>query len=589
MKKLFTVKMKAWTTALHIMALVGVLNVSAQNDTVFVSNGADLFEVVGAEMDNSGMLNNHVFVLSQGGVYFLTDIINVNDDITLLGEEGDGVPPFVLPRKSGNNEYVSRWFHCEGVGQVFTAKNIIFQFLTSDGISTGVAVKGLVDMVGDNARIILDNCVFNGGGNNTLSSLGNGQYVKITNCNFRNNRTPSDDWSGGALYAGWSSTGGGWRDSLIFENNTMSNIGNSGIIGYWGEISKAIIINHNTFFGTTRGCVFAGFQANVTITNNMFVGWESSGIPKSRYEQYYQDSSSVYDTVIYNPGRYEAGSVYSMYPIGIDALGPMHDVLGIDTTGGLRAAHSQRTWTIRNNCIYWPKQLIEAWDTIDEDGGAEVPYISMTYLDSALFKMAPMCVVENTYGHMGSEDAKTSTFDPGFDQAVIDRVFNPMITWLDGFRNQPGWTPYLTNIDDPGKEFQLAWPLPENYAYTNETLKTAGTDGLPLGDLNWFENVTGIKHPKELATETLTNFPNPFTGSTTIYYRIEHAAPVELSVYDISGKEVTVLVREQQVPGEYTIHWNGTDDSGQALPGGIYIYRLQNGVSSKINKMIKLK
>lgn len=74
--------------------------------------------------------------------------------------------------------------------------------------------------------------------------------------------------------------------------------------------------------------------------------------------------------------------------------------------------------------------------------------------------------------------------------------------------------------------------------------------------------------PKEFALGH--NFPNPFNPSTNITYKLPVAARVTLKVYDIIGREVSVLVSEEQQAGAHHVIF----DSG-ALSSGVYLYRIE--------------
>jgi hypothetical protein len=80
------------------------------------------------------------------------------------------------------------------------------------------------------------------------------------------------------------------------------------------------------------------------------------------------------------------------------------------------------------------------------------------------------------------------------------------------------------------------------------------------------------------------NYPNPFNPTTTISYRIGSIADVELSIFDMSGKKVTTLVREVQATGSYKLIWDASN-----LASGIYFYRLQAGTYIDTKKMILMK
>jgi hypothetical protein len=70
------------------------------------------------------------------------------------------------------------------------------------------------------------------------------------------------------------------------------------------------------------------------------------------------------------------------------------------------------------------------------------------------------------------------------------------------------------------------------------------------------------------------NYPNPFNPATHIRYAIPVDATVRLSVFDVLGREIKVLVDATQPAGWYALEWNGTDDKNNLVPSGVYFYRL---------------
>lgn len=80
------------------------------------------------------------------------------------------------------------------------------------------------------------------------------------------------------------------------------------------------------------------------------------------------------------------------------------------------------------------------------------------------------------------------------------------------------------------------------------------------------------------------NYPNPFNPYSTINYQVPVSAFVELKVFDITGKEVAVLVNEEKPSGKYSVIF----DAGQ-LSAGVYFYRLKTNGFSDTKKLILLK
>jgi len=86
------------------------------------------------------------------------------------------------------------------------------------------------------------------------------------------------------------------------------------------------------------------------------------------------------------------------------------------------------------------------------------------------------------------------------------------------------------------------------------------------------------------------NYPNPFNPETNIFYSINQAGLVELSIYNIKGQLVKELVRSQMNAGEHTIVWQGNDNSNRKVSSGLYLYKLKiDGKTIDTKKMILLK
>tara|TARA_Y100001970_G_scaffold13758_1_gene15591 strand:- start:39 stop:791 length:753 start_codon:yes stop_codon:yes gene_type:complete len=77
-------------------------------------------------------------------------------------------------------------------------------------------------------------------------------------------------------------------------------------------------------------------------------------------------------------------------------------------------------------------------------------------------------------------------------------------------------------------------------------------------------------------TSLSKNYPNPFNPSTTIEYSVSKTGPVSLVIYDLNGAVVKTLVNEVVARNNYSITWDGRNDSGQMVASGQYFY-VMNG------------
>jgi len=85
------------------------------------------------------------------------------------------------------------------------------------------------------------------------------------------------------------------------------------------------------------------------------------------------------------------------------------------------------------------------------------------------------------------------------------------------------------------------------------------------------------------------NFPNPFNPSTRIDFQIKESAEIDLEIYNIKGQKVRTLVDGFKHTGDYSVEWDGTNDSGKNVTSGLYLYRLSSKKFSSTRKMILLQ
>jgi PKD repeat protein len=108
------------------------------------------------------------------------------------------------------------------------------------------------------------------------------------------------------------------------------------------------------------------------------------------------------------------------------------------------------------------------------------------------------------------------------------------------------------------------------------------TDHLTFTAVNGM-STTGINE-KDARVNTLENYPNPFSGSTTINYSFNKPATIELSVVDLLGNKIAVIESGNKTAGNYSATWNAENVSE-----GMYLLQLKvdNKISTKklvINK-----
>ncbi len=85
------------------------------------------------------------------------------------------------------------------------------------------------------------------------------------------------------------------------------------------------------------------------------------------------------------------------------------------------------------------------------------------------------------------------------------------------------------------------------------------------------------------------NYPNPFNPLTKIRYELPENDLVSINIYDMMGRKIKSLVNSKQTSGYHTIYWDATNEKGEGVSAGMYIFTIQAGKFSSFKKMILLK
>jgi len=138
------------------------------------------------------------------------------------------------------------------------------------------------------------------------------------------------------------------------------------------------------------------------------------------------------------------------------------------------------------------------------------------------------------------------------------------------------------------QEFIEEYIIPETpYYFTVFARDYGGLYSTPTEESQAFIyfSAVGIKEailPGQI--NVLKCYPNPFNAQTTISFSLEKQSPVNISIYDITGRLVDVLISQTYKAGNHSLIW----DAGNQ-PSGIYFARLSAGDAVSTNRMVLLK
>jgi hypothetical protein len=583
--------MKTFFTSILLIALVALVllpsNAFAQAaDTVIVAamtsagQPGNLNTIINSDTLAGGIARhpNRVWLLKQTGTmdttYYLTATIRMTN-INLVGVTNPktGHPPVVAPMILSDNSSVGQFITISGAGTIY-CKNIYFLGTRPDGATvTGTCMT----TIHDSSTFRLDHCVFENFGStgtpNILYTQGvTYQKLFITNCLFRDNQDDTPQNPGLCWMGNWPIP----MDTAIMKNNTWFINGGALIGG--SPYCAYQLFEHNTVFGLTKSAVFSEKQMyNAYIRNNVFYNVNSMGM----------DSVHTYVTSNYNANYFGPPAVAASV---VDTI--INLLTNVDSTKTAKGKVIQ----INNNAYFWHSDLVAAW-----------PQMSAITKSQSLGPIVQPRLCASVTGaiwwdktnYPGVSVVNNDSLDPGFNAALVKAatdslvIFDKLI-WQNGTSGGVRPFIYLSNPTNMFAGVAANWattqgyPVQENLRYTNTTLQTLGTDGLPVGDLNWFpEKYTGVSEtqnsvPTEFALSQ--NYPNPFNPTTSIKVSLHQTGAMSLTIYNLLGQVVQVVDQGNKQAGEYIYNVNL-----ERLGSGVYFYTLRQGSNSISKKMVLLK
>jgi hypothetical protein len=578
--------MKTMFTSMLLIALVVLVFVPSNSfaqaaDTVIVvaQPPGNLNTVINGDTLVGGIARhpNRVWLLKPTGTYDTTYYLTATIRMTNLNLVGvtnpkTGHPPVVAPMILADNSSIGQFITITGAGTIY-CKNIYFLGTRPDATTlTGMCMT----TVHDSSTFRLDHCVFENFGSsgtpNILYTQGvTYQKLFITNCMFRNNQDDTPQNPGMCWMGNWPIP----IDTAIFTNNTWFVFGGAIIGG--SPYCAYQRFEHNTVFGLTKSAVFSEKQMyNSYIRNNIFYNVFSMGM----------DSVHVYVSSNWNANYFTPPAVAAAV---VDTI--INLLANVDSTKTAKGKVIQ----INNNAYFWHSDLVAAW-----------PAMSAITIAQNLGPIVQPRLVASVTGRIwwdkttypGISVVNNDSLDPGFNAALAKAATDSLIVfdkliWKNG--TSGGVRPFIY-LSDPVNMFAgvasnwattQGYPVKENLRYTNTALLTRGTDGKPLGDLNWFPEFNGVSEtinpvPTEFAVSQ--NYPNPFNPSTSIKVSLHQAGAMSLTIYNLLGQIVQVVDQGNKQAGEYVYNVN-LDKFGS----GVYFYTLRQGNNSISKKMLLLK
>lgn len=429
--------------------------------------------------DGSRLDLDRVYVLKAGGYYWNYQTISNNFPLRIVGE----TPGSTFETHPAVVQMVTDIVGGGSPGKMITCSNDLMLknlwIIGQDELGTGGYYQP-IEVNAANRRFTFDNCVFERSDFSILAwAGGHDNDIFITNCKFRNliERRPTQQWTGRGISV-WTDA-----DTVIIENNTFFNV-NMCAIQIENGAANYVRFNHNTLVNIGRAMSSTSnvwwreaYFSNLLMVN---VYWHGDGACDYRED--------------YAPGRDPRA-----YYTGIFPVNPMPSRYGTDI--GRRILFS-------NTAAYLDNFFSSRYgDTVRVQ-----PYTNAV-TDSFFATYSP-----SNGGQMLIQDTTWLTSSPNFTgnpntpaqlQAMYDHITASRGYQYYGTGIQA--LPYYYALPIQGSDTLWAepsWPLPENFTYTDAGLLTSGTDGLPLGDLNWFPTQKAdFEANKEAYVTEIENMP----------------------------------------------------------------------------------
>ena len=532
----------------------------------------------------TGERNNTVYTVERDNIYFFDGRLDIDFPLEIIGpdiasgsiitDDAAGFPP-TLANVLDNDGNAQQFFRVFEPGYL-VMKNLIMSGTTNDPVKvTRVMVENT-----SGTKFMFDNVAFTDWEDFCIRNRSAATEVSVTNCAFINGvRLRYSQW-GGMVMRLEPATG----TKVTVENNTVVNA--SRLMANAGPfITNTMTVLHNTIIHQAK-TAWELRQYSLVGANNIFYNWDYAGYGYSQIES--QD---------YYQRHFVGGMQFSGFEAKLDSV----------------------AMYFGQNLFYRAPELISAYAGMDS-------FFLANYWE---FESADSFSVLDDNFKIGTN---YEGFVPGFttpvgnDQAVADwatELNTPELRPAEGVGSEMRIPSPLSF--DAGTGFpSVSWPPAFDLSYSNTYLQTAGSNGLPLGDLNWFpaekatymanrdtyiaalidsqsnakaiyvpgtytvdykgemipDNPTPMITPETVDVESEigatpnsyyleANYPNPFNPSTTIKFGIPQQANVTLSVFNILGQKVFELTEKGLSAGSHSLNFDAS-----SLSSGIYIYNI---------------
>ena len=517
------------------------------------NNAALYYVIAGDTLPNGDRANlDRIYRLERGGNYLMEATINANYPIRLIAGGDESLrPPMIIAGQFSDGTNIRPFFNLDGENDRHLFKDIFF-----NGVDLNREYLGFTSAVvanGDGQSITYEGCIFNAftGGATRFEGANNKIYIR--DCEWRNGVSATH------MFIGQQVTFPALPvDTMIITNNTFFN-NNAFWLFQENGLARFQVIEHNTIFTNLVDPMRLRFASNTNIRSNLFYGTLAYG-----------DSEEFRDLTVYEPDG-SPTSIVSIYEAPSNIL----DAEGL--------TESDRKLNITHNAYFTPEAIKSYWETNSE---VDDNIVWMNARTQALF--------DDADGHPFFHTSDNYNMDPSFtDIAAHDFVVDGVADFCETYRatltpgeplsGDAGTTRNYDAADGTDILIDIAWPLPENLAYTNPTLLVGGHDGLPVGDLNWH---AGQRELYDEPNDIILSNKNVVEANFEITPNPVH------DLVNITSPEEIVKIEIFNTAGELmqSVNVNANNKALQMARynSGLYIIKVHTKYSISASQLIKI-
>jgi hypothetical protein len=569
-----------------LIAVPSTVTAQSTTDTVYIpgSSSLQISNIINAD---TSVTAHRVYKLDRGAIYYMDKAFEITHPCTFIAT-GDATkrPPVIAPAIRADGSAEEWFFKLIKPGIKVELYDLYLLSMRSDkktlGWSRGIYV-GANNVSLKMRRVVMD--AFTEAG---IRVEGADFYkLDVQDCHFRN-FIHSTSYFGGQPFL---SNGQDHPDTTKFINNTFFAC-NAYIWAIRGA-GPLNVFEHNTIAYQVVNPFYTFIADNIYLKNNLIYGAHAWGGDPEQVNGSWL--ANYPDTISSSIFQIRKKMDYNGYPVSGPEI--LYENLG------LTFDPSKRVNVAQNNAYYWPQKLVKYYndwnDTVTVADSVELLSGTKKYMVRKLSKPTWIskyaATVIDSLTNPSSWDyspyvsvANNMEADPGFTDAGVVNHVDSLIGYVNRIASRTLDNPWHYELNFPPK-----WPLPENLAYSNTTLQSAGTDGFAVGDLNWFPAqkqqwiLTDVKSdvsviPSEFKLEQ--NYPNPFNPTTTIKFSVPKAGNYSLRVFNVLGQEVAKLHNGQLNAGSHEATFNASK-----LGSGVYFYNLSGNEVNITKKMMLIK